>query len=50
MPLRITLYNVCVLKLVEPNFSYCSDNNKDWMSVESLKEWIKSNKDKIGKI
>ena len=37
-------------KLVEPNFSYCSDNNKDWMSVESLGEWIKLNKDKIGKI
>lgn len=36
--------------LVEPNFSYCSDNNKDWMSVENLKEWIQLNKDKIGKI
>ena len=38
-------------KLVEPNFSYCSDNNKDWMSIESPKRMDKKlNKDKIGKI
>ena len=32
------------------NFIYSSDNNKEWMTVESLKNWIQSNKEKIGKI
>jgi UDP-N-acetylglucosamine 4,6-dehydratase/5-epimerase len=27
-------------KLVEEDFSYTSNNNKDWMSVETLKTWI----------
>ncbi len=35
---------------VESGFSYTSDNNKDWMSIETLHEWINSNKNKIGKI
>jgi UDP-N-acetylglucosamine 4,6-dehydratase (inverting) len=35
---------------VEEGFSYTSDNNKDWMSIEELQEWIKDNKNKIGKI
>ena len=37
-------------KPVEKGFSYTSYNNKEWMSIETLQEWIKINKDKIGKI
>jgi len=29
-------------KLVNPNFTYASDNNKDWMSIDTLKEWLKN--------
>jgi UDP-N-acetylglucosamine 4,6-dehydratase (inverting) len=36
-------------KKVENNFNYTSDNNKDWMSIEFLQEWINNNKSKIGK-
>lgn len=35
---------------VTPDFTYCSDNNTEWMSVENLKAWIATNKEKIGKI
>ena len=34
-------------KKVEDGFSYTSDNNLDWMSIETLQDWIKSNKEKI---
>jgi UDP-N-acetylglucosamine 4,6-dehydratase (inverting) len=37
-------------ELVASNFSYCSDNNPDWMSVETLQSWIAQNREKIGKI
>jgi len=37
-------------KKVEDGFSYTSDNNDDWMSIDTLQKWIKENKDKIGKI
>ncbi len=37
-------------KKVEEGFSYTSDNNTDWMSKKTLQEWVKSNKDYIGKI
>ena len=37
-------------KLVEPDFTYCSDNNTDWMSIDTLHDWIENNKTKIGKI
>jgi UDP-N-acetylglucosamine 4,6-dehydratase len=37
-------------KLVADDFTYCSDNNVDWMSINSLREWIAQNKDQIGKI
>lgn len=37
-------------ELVQEGFSYTSDNNKEWMSVESLREWIDKYQDKIGKI
>ena len=36
-------------KKVESGFSYCSDNNTDWMSIETLQKWILANKYKIGK-
>ena len=35
---------------VDPGFTYCSDNNKEWMKIADLQEWIKKNKNKIGKI
>ena len=35
---------------VDPDFTYCSDNNKEWMEIHQLKEWIKLNSDKIGNI
>jgi FlaA1/EpsC-like NDP-sugar epimerase len=37
------------LKVAE-SFNYSSDNNPEWMSVETLKVWIKQNRDKVGKI
>ena len=37
-------------KLVPEGFSYTSDNNSNWLSKESLKEWIEINKDYIGNI
>jgi hypothetical protein len=37
-------------KRVPLDFSYCSDNNLDWMSIETLGAWIKSNQNKIGSI
>jgi UDP-N-acetylglucosamine 4,6-dehydratase (inverting) len=33
---------------VDPDFTYCSDNNKDWMDIESLQNWIERNHNKIG--
>ena len=33
---------------VDPNFTYTSDNNLDWMSIESLRAWIQSNIREIG--
>ncbi|OAM81233.1 UDP-N-acetylglucosamine 4,6-dehydratase (inverting) [Devosia elaeis] len=35
---------------VPEGFSYTSDNNADWMSVETLQSWIAANRDKIGQI
>jgi UDP-N-acetylglucosamine 4,6-dehydratase len=35
---------------VDPNFTYASDNNKDWMSIEALRNWIAMNRTKIGYI
>ena len=33
---------------VDSDFIYSSDNNKEWMTINTLKEWIESNKHKIG--
>ena len=35
---------------VAENFIYCSDNNTEWMKVESLQAWIAQNREKVGKI
>ena len=35
---------------VSPDFTYRSDNNPDWMTIETLRAWIEKNRDKIGKI
>ena len=37
-------------KLVDPSFTYSSDNNIEWMSVDFLRTWIEKNQEKIGKI
>ena len=33
---------------VSENFTYTSDNNTDWMSVEELKKWVHDHKSSIG--
>ena len=35
-------------KKVDPEFMYCSDNNKEWMKISELQDWIKKNINKIG--
>ena len=35
---------------VEKGFTYTSDNNKQWMDIETLRNWIDANRHKIGKI
>ena len=37
-------------KSVEPDFTYCSDNNKEWMTIEKLRAWIEQNREKVGRI
>lgn len=37
-------------KLVATDFTYCSDNNAEWMSVDALRTWVDQNHEKIGKI
>jgi len=32
---------------VKPDFMYCSDNNKEWMGVKTLEDWIDKNRHKI---
>lgn len=36
--------------LVASDFTYSSDNNPQWMSVNDLSEWIEKNREYIGKI
>jgi FlaA1/EpsC-like NDP-sugar epimerase len=36
--------------LVNPSFTYNSDNNNQWMAVDELRNWIKENSAHIGKI
>ena len=35
---------------VSKDFTYTSDNNNEWMDIDTLKNWIKANKNRIGKI
>lgn len=37
-------------KLVAHDFTYCSDNNSEWMSIKSLEKWISDNQEKIGRM
>jgi len=37
-------------KKVSQDFIYSSDNNPEWMSVETLRTWIEQNRNKIGKV
>lgn len=34
-------------KKVGPEFTYCSDNNSEWMEVGTLRNWIEENREKI---
>ena len=44
-PLRIANGN-----RVPSDFVYSSDNNSEWMTIETLRDWIRTNQEKIGKI
>jgi len=35
---------------VSEDFMYTSDNNKEWMEISELQQWIEKNKSKIGNI
>jgi len=35
---------------VSPDFTYCSDNNAEWMTITALRAWIDQHRDKIGRI
>lgn len=37
-------------KLVAPDFTYSSNNNTDWMSLDTLRTWIDQNREKVGNI
>ena len=37
-------------KKVAPDFTYCSDNNKEWMTDSELEAWLDKNSAKIGNI
>ena len=41
---------VCKGTLVAPDFTYSSENNKEWMSPDDLNVWIKANQSIIGAI
>jgi UDP-N-acetylglucosamine 4,6-dehydratase (inverting) len=35
---------------VAEGFTYCSDNNTEWMSIDTLQAWIAQNREVVGKI
>lgn len=37
-------------KRVQDGFSYTSDNNSEWMAIETLQAWIEENQENIGSI
>jgi UDP-N-acetylglucosamine 4,6-dehydratase (inverting) len=36
--------------LVNPDFTYCSNNNVEWMSIEALRSWVEKHRALVGKI
>lgn len=36
-------------ELVASTFTYCSNNNSDWMSIDTLSAWVDQEREKIGK-
>ena len=34
---------------VDPSFTYSSDNNTEWMSIETLRAWIERSREKLGR-
>ena len=43
------LLNIAGIRVSE-NFMYTSNNNKEWMEISELQQWIEKNKNKIGNI
>lgn len=35
---------------VHPDFTYSSDNNTEWMSIDDLRTWIAQHQDEVGKL
>ena len=35
---------------VAPDCTYCLNSNVDWMSLETLRDWIRQSRDKLGKL
>jgi UDP-N-acetylglucosamine 4,6-dehydratase len=35
---------------VPAEFTYCSDNNADWMTIDTLRRWIDENRGSVGRI
>ena len=35
---------------VDPDFRYSSENNNEWMDIQTLRDWIDINRSKVGKI
>lgn len=40
----------CGGQKVAPGFTYSSDNNIEWMGIDTLRAWIEQNRNKVGKI
>jgi UDP-N-acetylglucosamine 4,6-dehydratase len=37
-------------KKVAEDFSYTSDNNSEWMTIDTLQAWVRNNADKVGNL
>jgi len=35
---------------VDPDFSYRSDNNSEWMTIDTLRDWLDRYRNKIGPV
>jgi UDP-N-acetylglucosamine 4,6-dehydratase (inverting) len=47
---NLDAYRIKKGQLVQDGFLYSSDNNKEWMDVKELRNWIEKNKEKVGVI